>query len=91
MSAVQQSWIMASSRTQSLSWLGLKGHSESVDRRMSKDPAPVRDVCFSSLKSVLWLTVSRSSGSPAAVAHSLSDKWPLKGQASQREGKYWPY
>lgn len=43
---------MASSRAQSLSWLGLKGHSESMERRMSKDPAPMGDVCFSSLKSV---------------------------------------
>lgn len=82
---------MASSRAQSLSWLGVKGHSESVERRMSKDPAPVRDVCFSSLKSVSWFTISLSSGLPAVFVHSLPDKWALKGRVSQREGKYWPY
>lgn len=70
---------MASSKAQSLSWLGVKAHCESVDRRMSKDPAPVGDVCFSSLKSVLWFTIFLSSGPPATFAHSLADKWALSG------------
>lgn len=65
---------MARSRTQSLSWLGLKGHSGSVDRRMSKNPAPVGDVCFSSLKNVLWFTISLSAGPPTAFAQSVPEK-----------------
>lgn len=78
---------MASSRAQSLSWLGLKAHSGSVDRRMSKDPAPVGDVCISSLKSVLWFTISVSSGCPTVFAHSFltnglyQDRLP-KGKAN---------
>lgn len=68
---------MASSRAQSLSWLAIKGHN--VDRRMSKDPSPMGDVCFSFLKSVLWFTISLSSGSLAVFAHGLPDKWALSG------------
>lgn len=44
-------------------WLGLRAHSGSVDRRMSKDSAPVGDDVLFLLKSVLWLSVSLSSHS----------------------------
>lgn len=74
-----------------MAWLGIKGHSGSVDRRMSKDLVPLGDVCFSSLKSVLWFTVPLNSGPPTVVAHSVPDKWAFSEQAFLREGKPWPY
>lgn len=48
------------------------------------------DVRFSPIKSVFWLTVSLSAGSPSVFAHSVHDKWGFSEEAFLREGKYLP-
>lgn len=58
---------VATARAQS--FCSLWARSVSVSR-MTRD-----SLCFSPLKSVFLLTVLRSAGSPAVVAHSGCDKW----------------